>query len=543
MLQALNRGRSACLAGLLAGGLLLGLSQAASAASTDNRPDIVVGVNALPVGLDPVAQDGNVSIRVTFSIYDTLIRRDFMSDGKGMGSKLVPGLAESWKRIDDRTMEFKLRQGVKFHDGTEFTSDDVVFTFSPERLIGKDSVIPDGRAYFGHLDRVEAVDKYTVRFITKEPDPVLDQRLATYGSWIVSKKSWVDAVKGDTSNPKWLAEALKVVNRKPVGTGPLKFVEWKEGDYQKFAAFDDWYGGKPNFKTVTFKQVPELASRIAGLVSGESDLIVNIPPDQLPVFNRYKELQVKGMPLANAQVLVLNTNHPLLKDKRLRQALSLAIDRPALIKALWAGQAYTPNGHQMADFGDMYNPDRKPPQYDPEKAKALLKEAGYKGEEIAVRTMSSYYINALQAVQIIQQMWKKVGVNMKLEIVENFTQTRTPDVMIYPWSNSFRFPDPMGGIWPLWGDSSQIQKTYKYWTAPEAFNRLGHIVQSSMDPKERYKAFQGMLDVFEDDMPMILLYNPFETYAMKRSIDWSPYPLFFMDFRPDVFKVVETAKK
>lgn len=542
MLQVLNRGRHACMVGLLVAGMALGLAQGASA-QADSRRDIVVGVNTLPVGLDPVAQDGNISIRVTFSIYDTLIRRDFMSDGKGMGSKLIPGLAESWRRIDDRTMEFTLRKGVKFHDGTEFTSEDVVFTFSPERLTGKDSVIPDGRPYFGHLEKVEAIDKYTVRFTTKEPDPVLDQRLTTYGSFIVSKKSWVDAVKGNTSDPKWLVEALKVVNRKPVGTGPLKFVEWKEGDFQKFAANDDWYGGKPNFKTVTFRQVPELASRIAGLVSGETDLIVNVPPDQLPVFNRYKELQTKGMVLANTNLLVVNANHPLLKDKRVRQALSLAIDRPALVKALWAGQAEIPNGHQMADFGELYNPNRKPPQFDPEKAKALLKDAGYKGEEIVVRTMTAYYANALQATQIIQQMWKKVGVNMKLEIVENFTQTRTPDVMIYPWSNSFRFPDPIGGIWPLWGDQSQIQKTYKYWTAPDEFNRLGQIMVSNMDPKERYKAFQGMLDIFEDEVPAILLYNPLETYAMKNTIDWSPYPLFFMDFRPDVFKVKEVAKR
>src|SRR5690348_10461012 len=174
MLQVLNRGRNACMAGLLVAGMALGMAQGASAQS-DGRRDIVVGVNTLPVGLDPVAQDGNVSIRVTFSIYDTLIRRDFMSDGKGMGSKLTPGLAESWRRIDDRTMELALRKGVKFHDGTEFTSEDVVFTFSPERLTGKDSVIPDGRPYFGHLDKVEAIDKYTVRFTTKEPDPVLDQ--------------------------------------------------------------------------------------------------------------------------------------------------------------------------------------------------------------------------------------------------------------------------------------------------------------------------------------------------------------------------------
>ncbi len=523
---------------LLAAASVVALAGFASGAQAqDNRPNVVVGVNNLALGLDPVLASGNVTIRITYSIYDTLIRRDFLSDGKGMGSKLVPGLATSWKRVDDRTLDLTLRQGVKFHNGAEMTSEDILFTFDPDRLIGPKSLLPEGRTYFGHLARVEALDKYTVRFIAKEPDPVLEQRLATYGSFIISKKAWLDAVKGDTSDPKWMATALKVTDRAPVGTGPLKFVEWKEGDYQRFTANDDYYGGKPAFKTLTFRQVPELASRVAGLVSGEMDLIVNIPPDQVQVFDRYKNIETKSLALANTQLLTFNTNHPLLKDKRVRQALSLAIDRPALITALWQNQAYVPNGHQMEDFGAMYNPQRPPPAHDPERAKQLLKEAGYNGEEIVLRTMTAYYSNMLSATQIIQQMWKKAGINMRLAIVENFTQTRTPDVMIYPWSNSYRLPDPVGGLVSLWGYDSALQKSNKYWTSPKAFNDAQDVVVTSMDPKARYAAFQTMLDIFEDEAPAALLYNPYETYAMKNTIQWTPYPLYFMDFRPDVFKI------
>ena len=146
------------------------------AKAQDSRPNVVVGVNNLALGLDPVLASGNVTIRVTYSIYDTLIRRDFLSDGKGMGSKLVPGLATSWKRVDDRTLDLTLRQGVKFHNGGEMTSEDILFTFDPDRLIGPKSLLPEGRTYFGHLAKVEALDKYTVRFTAKEPDPVLEQR-------------------------------------------------------------------------------------------------------------------------------------------------------------------------------------------------------------------------------------------------------------------------------------------------------------------------------------------------------------------------------
>jgi len=532
-----NRFWRKCLRFLTVASLAASAGLSGPAHAQDNRPNIVVGVNALAVGLDPVLASGNVTIRITYSIYDTLIRRDFLSDGKGMGSKLVPGLATSWTRIDDRTLELKLRQGVKFHNGAELTAEDVLFTFDPDRLIGPKSLLPEGRTYFGHLAKVEALDKYTVRFIAKAPDPVLEQRLATYGSFIISKKAWLDAVKGDTSDPKWMATALKVTDRAPVGTGPLKFAEWKEGDYQKFVANDDYYAGKPAFKTLTFRQVPELASRVAGLVSGEMDLIVNIPPDQVQVFDRYKNIETKSLALANTQLLLFNTNDPVLKDKRVRQALSMAIDRPALITALWQNQAYTPNGHQMEDFGAMYNPKRPPPVYDPERAKQLLKEAGYNGEEIVVRTMTAYYSNMLSATQVIQQMWKKVGVNMRLAIVENFTQTRAPGAMIYPWSNSYRLPDPVGGLVSLWGYDSEVQKNYKYWTSPKAFNDAQDVVVTSMDPKARFAAFQTMLDIFEDEAPAALLYNPYETYAMKNTVQWTPYPLYFMDFRPDVFKI------
>ena len=228
---------------------------------------------------------------------------------------------------------------------------------------------------------------------------------------------------------KWMKAALKKMMRKPVGTGPLKFVEWKVGDYQKFTAFDDYFGGKPAFKSVTFKQVPEVSTRIAGLVSGEFDIAVNIPPDSIQVLERYKsQISYKSIILNNSHVLVYNTKHPVLKNKKIRQALGLAIDRAALINALWDGKTYTPNGHQLAEFGPMYNPARKPFEYNPAKARKLLKEGGYKGETLLYKLRPNYYVNALSAAQIIQQMWKKVGINAKIEVVENAKQKRSKDV-------------------------------------------------------------------------------------------------------------------
>jgi peptide/nickel transport system substrate-binding protein len=512
--------------------------------AADDRPALTVAVNTLPRSLEPAERTGNVDVRVTYSIFDTLIRRDFRNPLPGGGVRLVPHLAESWKRLDGRTLEVKLRKGVKFHNGDELTADDVTFTFSPERLWGEKSVIANGRDYFDHLERVEKIDPYTVRFTTKKPDVVFEHRLSTYTSWVINARSWLQfkdkAPKDVAGKPvgketAWLEEALKANRWNPVGTGPYKFKSWKKNEFVQLEAHDAYFLGKPAAKAVAFRSVPELATRIAGLVSGEFDIIVDVPPDQIPILDRYKDLETRSVVLENTHVLVFNTNHPVLKDKRIRQALSLAIDRNRLIKALWHGKTYTPNGHQLPSFGPMYNKNRPGYVYDFEKAKQLLKEAGYKGQTVSYRLIPNYYINGLEAAQVVQEMWKKIGFNVELQMVENFTQKRTPDAAIYAWSNSYRLPDPTGAIDILWGATSGIQQKYKYWTS-KAFNDAALVVLTSSDMKERYEHFQKMLDIFEDEMPMTMLYNPLQTYGVRKKIDWRPSELFFMDFRPDNFK-------
>jgi len=516
-----------------------------AAVDASARPDMVIAVNKLPRSLEPADKTGNVDVRVTYSIFDTLIRRDFMNPMADGGVRLVPLLAESWKRIDPRTLEVKLRRGVKFHNGSELTADDVLFTFSPERLWGKKSVIPNGRRYFGHLDRVEKIDPYTVRFVTKEPDLVFEHRLSTYTSWVINAQEWLkykdQVAKENAGKPKdkqanWLDVALKAAAWNPIGTGPYKFVGWKKNNFVKLAANDDYFMGKPAAETITFKAVPEVATRIAGLVSGEFDIVVDVPPDQIAVLNRYPDIDVRSVVLENTHVVVFNTQHPVLKDKRVRQALSLAIDRDLLRKSLWLGKNFTPKGHQLPAFGPMYNKNRKGYPYDPEKAKTLLAESGYKGEEVSYRLIPAYYLNGLEAAQIIQEMWRKIGFNVKLQMVENFKQKRTKDAAIYAWSNSYRLPDPTGAIYVLWGVESAIQKKYKYWRSKE-FNDAAAIVLKSGDMQERYTQFQKMLDIFEDEMPMTMLYNPLVTFGVRKKIAWTPYELYFMDFRPDNLKI------
>lgn len=491
------------------------------AALAQDRPDLVVAVNALPGTLESIEEQGNVAVRITYTLFDSLIRRDFLADGSGTSAELVPGLAESWTRVDDRTIDFKLREGVKFHNGDELTSDDVAFSLVPGRGLGQAPLFGEAKTYMDWVSHVVPTGRYTLRIVSKEPNLLMEQRIAGYSFWIVNAR-------------EYLTQGAAHFARHPVGTGPYKVAEWVDGEYLKLIAHDDYFGGKPTAASITYKVVPEVSARIAGLVSGEYDIAVNIPPDQIATISSYDDLKVERIVLDNSHVLRLFPYGPL-ADKRVRQAISLGIDRDLLRKALWEDKNYTPNGHQLPSY-EIYVEDFPAYEYNPEKAKALLKEAGYNGEEIVYRLGLNYYLQSLEAAEAMQQMWKDIGLNVKLEPRENNSQAAEPGVHILPWSNTHRFPDPLGSFVPQWGKLSEIQKNKKYpertWTAPERFNELQNILITSMDNAARKEAYREALQIWVDEAPGTMLYNPLETYALRKSIGWKPYGLYYMDFRP-----------
>ena len=489
-------------------------------AAGDSRPDFTVAVAALPATLEPARELSNVGTRVTYSIFDTLIRRDFLGTPDGGGSDLKPHLAKSWERKSPSELIVTLRQGVKFHNGDELTADDVAYTFRDGRLRGAKAQIPGGKPYFGILADCQAVDRYTVRFTTSVPDVLLEQRLASWCAWIVNKRAYEEM-------------GFEAYSRAPVATGPYKVVSHNQNDATVLEAFDDYFLAKPTAKRVIFRAIPELAARVAGLVSGEFDLITTVPPDQVDIIKGYPDIDVRSVVLANAHVLVFDTRDPVLADKRVRQALSNAIDRQKLVDTLWLGQAKVPASHNYPEYGQMYVEGRKLP-YDPEKSKALLKEAGYSGQKIVYRTQADYYTNALEAAQILVEMWKAVGVNAELQVVETGAQMRSNGSQISNWSNSTRLPDPLGALWVAWGLSGEIQAA-NIWSgdSAKAFNDTGHALEAETDPAKRKALFVKMLDEWEDETPGTILYQPSEAYAIKRSIAWRPTTFYFMDLRPD----------
>ena len=486
-------------------------------AQADPRPALRIGVQRNPPLFDPAYSVSNVSWRVNHNLFDTLLVAD-----PADGFRLGPGLATAWRRLDERTLELTLRPGVRFHDGSLLTAADVAFSFGPERMSGEDAPLrAQTRPLLGGIERVEAVDAATVRVLTRRADPLIEQRLATFPAQIVSRAAWLAA-------PDFQAWA-----RRPVGTGPYRLADSRDNDYVLLAAHDAHWGGRPTAATIRFEAAPEAAARLTGLETGRYGIVTDLPPDQLDRVAGRPGLEVAGGPIANNRVLVFDQNHPVLKDPRVRRALSLAIDRRLLVDALWGGRVPIPRGNQFPAFGPLYIADRPEPAYDPDRARALLREAGYRGQPIEYRINNNYYATEIATAEVLAEMWKAVGLNIVLLIKENWTQILEPAGRgIRNWSNAMIYPDPAGHAWRLYGPGSPVRRGAPEWANAE-FDGLGRVLEASLDPGARRAAWARMLAILEEDDPPATVLHQFAIfYGKRRDIGWRALPVELMELRP-----------
>ncbi len=492
----------------------------AAAASGKQIAELRVAVAGLPASMDPQESISNVGQRVHYSCFDTLIMRDFLN-----GNKLVPGLATEWKRTDDKTLEMTLRQGVVWQDGSPFTSADVKYTF--DRIIAKDPKLEVASPGYFPLASVEALDMFRVRFVGTAVDPVMEKRFAGLGAQIIPAK-YHQMVGTDAFRTK------------PLGTGPYKLVEFVADDHYTFESNERYWGGAPAAKKLTFKLIPEVSARMAAITNGEVEIATNVPPDQLSNLKGKSNLVVKTVPLGNMHVLQYDMKVKPMDNKLVRQAVTAAIDRKTLTETLWGGNAIHTRGFQF-EGEDLFNANRPLTEYNPDKAKMLLKQGGYANEPITYVTESpNYYTNGREAGEAIVEMWKAVGINGKLNLLESAAKTKAQaddNYHVATWSATSGTADPDGYLWRNWGpDNSQQKKGY--WAAASAakYNALGTEARSTLDQKKRFDLYQQMLDEFENEAPGTTLYIPKEIYAIKTTVDWTPYSLYYMDLRAYNFK-------
>ena len=290
-------------------------------AQTTQKKELVVAQGGDISKFDPHFSTSSNDIRWSFNVFDNLTARH--ADGM-----LYPGLASEVRLQGQTTWTFKLRQGVKFHNGDPFTSADA--KFSLERTYDPNAKTMVATV-FTTIDKIEAPDPSTLVIHTKKPDPLLAARLAFYGGQIVPKK-YLESVGNDGFNAK------------PVGTGPLRFVSWVKDDKLTVEANLEYWGGKPDFDKMIVRSIPETAPRIAALLKGETDMITQLPPDQSSSIIGNASTKVAGALYAGLYVLCVNSKRPPLDNPLVKQALSLAIDRELIVKELWKGRGIVPNG-------------------------------------------------------------------------------------------------------------------------------------------------------------------------------------------------------
>jgi peptide/nickel transport system substrate-binding protein len=348
--------------------------------------EITIALGSEPTTLDPQIREDGGERAVNDNVYETLMART--PEGR-----LVPGLAVADpKLVDPKTWEVKLRPGVKFHNGEAFNADAVVVSI--KRLIDP-TFKSEQISFFSTIKDARKVDDLTVQIITDGPDPILPGRLY-----------WMKMVPPKHSKDPKFAES-------PVGTGPYRFVQWTRGQNVILQANPDYWGTRPTIQKVTYRFVSDAGTRLAGLMAGEFDLITNL----LPEFTKKVPQAIHMLGLEHP-IIILNADAGPTKDVRVRQALNYAVDKKALAEGLFEGYAQIAQGQLLSPSFFGFNKQVAAYPYDPEKAKALLKEAGAAGASIEVIGTAGRWLKDREMVEAVAGFWEAVGMKPKVRIFE-----------------------------------------------------------------------------------------------------------------------------
>ncbi|MEM3062452.1 MAG: ABC transporter substrate-binding protein [Nitrososphaerota archaeon] len=369
--------------------------------------ELVVANIADVLRMDPMLITDVPTATIAYQIFDFLVRYNHET------KQYEPGLAISWEASEDaKTWTFKLRKGVKFHDGTPFNAEAVKFTI--DRVLDPQSKSPLSQDFRDNVESVEVVDEYTVVFHLKNPlASFLDRIIRNQGAMIVSPTA-VKKYGDDFSNH-------------PVGTGPFMFKEWIPGERVVLVKNPDYWGGAPIIDTLIFKPMPESAAQVAALQAGQVDVILSIPKESLEILEKDPNVLVLKMPGYTTFGIVFNCESEFFMDKRVRQALNYAIDKNEIVNALFKGMGvriYSP----LPSASWAYTEDVNKFEYNPEKAKALLEEVGWKpgpdgilekdGKKFSFVCITQEGKEAEDLVTAVQSYLKKIGIDMKIQIFE-----------------------------------------------------------------------------------------------------------------------------
>jgi peptide/nickel transport system substrate-binding protein len=460
---------------------------------------ITIAQGVEPPGLDPTTATSAVIPRVVYSnILEGLVKID-------RNGKIAPALVRDFKiSKDGKEYTFILKKGVKFHDGKPFDAEDVKFTF--ERLMDPKTATAHPE-YYKDIDSVQVVDSHTVKIKMKNVNSMFLFNLARPDSIIVNKQA-VDRLKSA-----------------PIGTGPFKFVEWVRGDHITLAKFDDYHRkGIPYIDKVTFNFIGDPSAQIASLKAGDIDVIAyDVSPENALLLEKDPKFKVLNGYTTTKVILSTNNSRKPFNDVRIRRAMAHAIDRTALIKGAMSGYG-VPIGSHM-DPGNPYYIDLTPYYpYNPEKAKQLLKEAGYADGFEAVIKLPERYVYARRSGEIIADMFSQVGIRLKIELTEwgqwidRVFKNADYDLTVIGHAEPFDINIYANPKYYFRYDSPKFQETLKK-------------AEMEADPKIRKELYIACQKIITEDAVNGFLYVLPSLPTMKKEIMnwWKDYPMTAVD--------------
>ncbi|MGI6036531.1 MAG: ABC transporter substrate-binding protein [Limnochordia bacterium] len=465
---------------------------------------LVVGVPADVDGLDPHRTVAAATFQVVCNIYDTLV--EVTPDGR-----LVPGLAASWELSPDGLQyTFTLHRGIKVHTGRELRGADVAASF--RRILDPDTNHPRAADY-RVIDSIETPDAETVIFHLKEKSPAFLSNLAM---------GWAAVVP---------PEAVGEAKFRPIGTGPFMFADWVPDSHLILRRFADYFRpGEPLLEEVVFRVIPEPSVGIINLKTGAVDVLSWLAPQDVAGVKADPRTKVVESPMNGIYLLAMNNARPPLNDRRVRQAINLAIDKQAIVDGVHWGQGRVIGSHMppvspfYVDLTAMY-------PYDPEKARQLLAEAGYEqGLELSI-TLPQPYDFHIRNGEIIAQQLEKVGIRVRLEVMEwgnwldrvYFGQ----DYQAATIGHTGRLdPDPFLNRY-----ASDSRENYMNYQNPD-YDELVELGGVTLDMDERLRIYRRLQEILAEDAVAVYLMSPNLAVGMKANVSgWQIYPIDILNLR------------
>lgn len=494
-------------------------SSGASGSNGASKKDtLVYGRGGDSTSLDPITSTEGETFKVTKNIFETLVEYG------DQDTTLHPGLADSWDvSADNLTYTFHLHKGVKFQDGTDFNADAVVFNFD-RWMNGDDKQFPYYTMFGGYkkdaghvIKDVKALDANTVQFVLKRPQAPFLKNLAMSAFGI--------------SSPTAVKKYGDKYREHPVGTGPFKFVEWKQNDRITLEKNPDyWQKGLPKLNKVIFRVIPENTARLNALANGEIDVMDGLNNADEATVKANPKLQVIKRPSMNVGYLGFTVTHKPFDNKLVRQALNYAVDKKSIIQAFYGGQAIEAK-NPMPPSIEGYDDSIQAYPYDLNKAKQLLAQAGYPNgfsmELWAMPVARPYMPEGMKVAEVIQESFAKIGVKAKIQTVDWATYLQKAakgdfDAYMLGWTGDNGDPDNF--LYTLLDKDSIGANNYSQYSN----NQLHDILikaQTETNQAKRNDLYKQAQEIIHDDAPWVpLVHSTPLLAASKDVVNYLPHP-------------------